>query len=263
MTTRRTMVTLEDVTENSPAPNVVQNDRLSSGDRAGTAETKMDRAEAFKLRGNALFASGKFREARELYDDALRTALDADDDEKTSTTTTPMGESSSPPPSVDGLKTIDGETSETLDARVAAYYANRAACSLRLEDYEAASKDCTAAIKIDKDYVKAYARRATAREALGDVEAAYEDYVKTLELAPRDGTAKRAKERLRPIVEKKREEMKDEMIKSMKDLGNSLLGNFGLSLDNFKAEKDETTGSYSIQFVNERRQRSDEEEEDE
>jgi hypothetical protein len=49
----------------------------------------------------------------------------------------------------------------------------------------------------------------------------------------------------------------------MKDLGNSLLGNFGLSLDNFKAEKDETTGSYSIQFVNERRQRSDEEEEDE
>ena len=28
-----------------------------------------------------------------------------------------------------------------------------------------------------------------------------------------------------------------------------MLGNFGLSLDNFKAQKDETTGSFSIQFV--------------
>lgn len=262
------MVTLEDVTNDD----VDANHRQSSGDRAGTAETAMDRAEALKLRGNALFAQGKFREAREMYGDALRTALgvddDGDEDEKMTTTLTTVGKSTPRSSAVDGLKTNDGEMNhETiLDARIATYYANRAACSLRLEDYEASSKDCTAAIKIDKDYVKAYARRATAREALGDVEGAYEDYEKTLELAPRDGAASRAKERLRPIVEKKREEMKDEMIKSMKDLGNSLLGNFGLSLDNFKAEKDETTGSYSIQFVNEQRrqqERLDEDEEDE
>ena len=43
--------------------------------------------------------------------------------------------------------------------------------------------------------------------------------------------------------------MKEEMLSKMKDLGNSLLGNFGLSLDNFKAQKDEMTGSFSIQFV--------------
>ena len=34
----------------------------------------------------------------------------------------------------------------------------------------------------------------------------------------------------------------------LKDLGNTVLGKFGLSLDNFKAEKDPATGSYSIQF---------------
>jgi hypothetical protein len=34
----------------------------------------------------------------------------------------------------------------------------------------------------------------------------------------------------------------------LKDLGNSLLGNFGMSLDNFKAVKDPTSGSYSISF---------------
>lgn len=34
----------------------------------------------------------------------------------------------------------------------------------------------------------------------------------------------------------------------LKDLGNTVLGKFGMSLDNFKAEKDPNTGSYSINF---------------
>ena len=34
----------------------------------------------------------------------------------------------------------------------------------------------------------------------------------------------------------------------LKELGNMVLGKFGLSVDNFKAEKDPSTGSYSIKF---------------
>lgn len=34
----------------------------------------------------------------------------------------------------------------------------------------------------------------------------------------------------------------------LKDMGNSILGRFGMSLDNFKAEKDPITGSYNISF---------------
>ena len=38
------------------------------------------------------------------------------------------------------------------------------------------------------------------------------------------------------------------MLGKLKDLGNSILGRFGMSLDSFKATKDPTTGSYNISF---------------
>lgn len=34
----------------------------------------------------------------------------------------------------------------------------------------------------------------------------------------------------------------------LKDMGNSILGRFGMNVDNFKAVKDPNTGSYSISF---------------
>ena len=44
------------------------------------------------------------------------------------------------------------------------------------------------------------------------------------------------------------ERAKDEVVGKLKELGNSLLGRFGLSLDSFAAEKDPVTGAYSIKF---------------
>ena len=41
---------------------------------------------------------------------------------------------------------------------------------------------------------------------------------------------------------------KEETLGKLKDLGNSILGNFGLSTDNFKFDKDPGTGSYNIRF---------------
>jgi hypothetical protein len=49
-------------------------------------------------------------------------------------------------------------------------------------------------------------------------------------------------------LQARQEKMKEEMIGKLKELGNSLLGKFGLSLDNFKAEQDPQTGGYSIKF---------------
>ncbi|GLT69316.1 hypothetical protein SLA2020_414750 [Shorea laevis] len=71
---------------------------------------------------------------------------------------------------------------------------------------------------------------------------------KILELDPSNDQAKRTIRRLQPLAEEKREKMKEEMMGKLKEMGNSVLGRFGMSVDNFKAVKDPNTGSYSISF---------------
>ena len=129
------------------------------------------------------------------------------------------------------------------------YFANRAACFLALNEYESAASDCSDAIDLDPTYLKAYMRRAMAFEKLEEYDRGLDDaqhILKSIDSA--NGFAKAYVARITPIAEKKREELKDEMVSKLKELGNSLLGNFGLSLDNFKAEQDPDTGSYSIKF---------------
>jgi len=70
-----------------------------------------------------------------------------------------------------------------------------------------------------------------------------------LELDPLNSAAPARLAALAPLVDAKREAMKAEMLETLKGFGNSLLGKFGLSLDNFKAEQDPETGSYNLQFV--------------
>lgn len=38
------------------------------------------------------------------------------------------------------------------------------------------------------------------------------------------------------------------MFAKMRELGNSVLGNFGMNLDNFKTVQDPNTGGYSISY---------------
>ena len=76
------------------------------------------------------------------------------------------------------------------------------------------------------------------------------DYTRVLELEPGHKAAAARLKALEPVLEAKREALKEEMLSTLKGFGNTILGKFGLSLDNFKAEQDPATGSYSIQFVN-------------
>lgn len=126
-------------------------------------------------------------------------------------------------------------------------YCNRAACHVCLESWQSAVEDANEALKIDPNYSKALHRRAIANEKLGNLSESIEDYKKVNELEPNM--------RLGPTIERlekenkiKQEKETEEMLGQLKDLGNKFLGMFGLSIDNFKAEKDESTGSYKINF---------------
>lgn len=75
---------------------------------------------------------------------------------------------------------------------VAVYFANRAQCQLFEQRYGACEADCTLAIQLDGNYLKAYYRRALARIQLGKTEPAREDleYVLAREPANRDAKTK-------------------------------------------------------------------------
>jgi hypothetical protein len=72
--------------------------------------------------------------------------------------------------------------------------------------------------------------------------------VQIVELDPSDRKAAASVALWTPVVAERQEKMKEEVLGKLKDLGNSVLGNFGMSLDNFKMDKDPNTGGYSIRF---------------
>ena len=46
------------------------------------------------------------------------------------------------------------------------------------------------------------------------------------------------------------EKLKTEALGKLKELGNSILGNFGMSLDNFKMQQDPASGGWNISMNN-------------
>ncbi|CAD1478853.1 unnamed protein product, partial [Heterotrigona itama] len=66
----------------------------------------------------------------------------------------------------------------------AVFYANRALCQLKLNNFYAAESDSSAAIQLDDNYVKAYHRRATARMNIKQYKEAKRDLETVLKLEP-------------------------------------------------------------------------------
>uniref|UniRef100_A0A8C3H2G6 RNA polymerase II-associated protein 3 n=2 Tax=Corvus moneduloides TaxID=1196302 RepID=A0A8C3H2G6_CORMO len=67
---------------------------------------------------------------------------------------------------------------------------NRASAFYRMKKFSVAESDCNLALALDKNYIKAYARRGAARFALKNFQGAKEDYEKVLELDANNFEAK-------------------------------------------------------------------------
>lgn len=176
-------------------------------------EEIIEESEALQLKqkGNILFQAGKFHEAIETYSEGIE------------------------------------KCEETESNLRAVLLTNRGFSHFRLSNSEECIRDCTEAIVADPDYTKAYYRRALAHEKLDEFEEAVSDLEKCFNL---DAAMKLSEQSRYKILVKKREEkfekQKNEMLTSLKDIGNSILGQFGLSTDDFKVNKDPVTGSYSL-----------------
>jgi len=133
--------------------------------------------------------------------------------------------------------------------------ANIGACLVKLGEHKDAVRACTEALYDDPQYVKALQRRAASNEKIdtwSSLSSAQEDYTALLELlppsSPQIADVRRSLQLLKPRVEAAQKKETAEMMDKLKGLGNSILGNFGLSTDNFKFEPN-GQGGYSMNFV--------------
>ncbi|KAL9556015.1 hypothetical protein MBANPS3_002073 [Mucor bainieri] len=189
--------------------------------QAEELEKLIKEAGEYKSKGNAHFAQGSYTEAIAEYENALMTC--------------PL----------------------SLNKDRAIYFGNIAACHLKQNEYKEARDMCTQALTLDPTYIKALLRRAQANEKMDtstSLTESLEDYRKLKGQAKDAYTLRecqRAERELPDKIKDKTEKEKEEMIGKLKDLGNSILGKFGLSTDNFQLQQDPSgSGGYSMNFVN-------------
>ncbi|MEE6478219.1 hypothetical protein FKM82_011786 [Ascaphus truei] len=176
-------------------------------------ERRKEQGTCLKEEGNKLFKKGDYVDAEAVYSQALRTC----------------------PAFYQKDRSI--------------LFSNRAAARIKQDKNEFALKDCGKAIALNPNYVRALLRRAELYEKTDKLDEALADYKSVLEKDASSYQAREACMRLPKQIEERNEKLKEEMISKLKDLGNLVLRPFGLSTENFKVNQDSTSGSYSVNFV--------------
>lgn len=98
-----------------------------------------------------------------------------------------------------------------FESERAVFYSNRAASKAKLNRKPSAIDDCTKAIELNPNYVRAYLRRANLYEETEKLNESLEDFKKVLEMDPGVPEARTAIVRLPPLIEEQNEKMKTEM----------------------------------------------------
>eukprot|EP00796_Vickermania_ingenoplastis_P004396 gene4396-3197_t len=198
----------------------------------GIPTVNVEEATRLKTDGNTLFAKGEVDIALAQYRAGLAVA--------------PKKPLLDPSVATEDAESVSEVEMDTTDYTITAQlYSNAGLCLMRLSEIPEAIAYLSEAIRHDPTYAKALLRRAECYYLSEKYPSAYADY----ESAEKYGCVLDAQSQQRKAVakEKQDEEMK-KMLGDLKDLGNKCLGFFGLSTDNFKFDKDPSTGSYSMRF---------------
>ena len=127
---------------------------------------------------------------------------------------------------------------------------NRGICFNKLNEYDKALESFKDALKYNKDYSKALCNKMLLLNKKEEYLEAYEDFkrLKTLDYNLWENYRNLEGE-LSYKAEIQKKKMTDEMLGKLKDMGNTILGKFGLSLNNFQMTPN-GQGGYSIQYNN-------------
>ncbi|KAJ6604370.1 hypothetical protein DFH09DRAFT_1122457 [Mycena vulgaris] len=235
---------------------MAQLDALSDDEEQTNIAECLRLAEEFKTEGNDHFRARRWDEALVAYRAGLgrlpqkrKAEIQSLVDDENDTPLAPESADITP----DEVPLTPEET-ECAKAR-AVLSANIGACFVKLGDHKQAVEACSQALLDDPNYVKALQRRAASNEKINtwsSLTAAQEDYATLLKILP--PSTPQAKEiarselLLKPRLEAAQKAETAEMLGKLKGLGNSILGNFGLSTDNFKFEPN-GQGGYSMNFT--------------
>lgn len=153
--------------------------------------------------------------------------------------------------------TVLNEEEKTKQELEVMLRSNSAACYLEMEHFERALQECNKAISLDSRHTKSLYRRIKANEKLENYDQIITDIKSMEEITKGTSENEMVKKLLLPqlpkfedLRKKKMEADMQKMMGQLKDLGNSVLGAFGLNLDNFKFQKDPASGNYNISFGN-------------
>jgi len=153
-----------------------------------------------------------------------------------------------------GEKVSEGVEPEDYVKARAILNGNMGACYLRMNNVAEAVERCTESLLDDPHYIKVLRRRVDCNERIGtwsSLTQAQSDLNLISELSPSNSILKsEISQRLKALegrISAAQNSETREMVAKLKELGNSVLGNFGLSTDNFKLEPN-GQGGYSMQF---------------
>ena len=269
----------EDVAPPPPLAAAATSTSTSSFFRLDPSSEALAEAATLKSSGNDVFGQGEYAEAVVVYKKALEKLGDEieeeEEEEKDENENEKEVEEIENPTSSSPSST--SSTSDEATELGATLHANLAACYLKLESFAEARDSADAALRLlsvkkkkEKKtsllVAKVLLRRASAAAAESDFASAAADAKKAAEeandsssscdgggpaavaafLLAKQATA--AAEDYNSKVAEAAEKARDEVVGKLKELGNSLLGRFGLSLDSCAAERDPETGAYSIKF---------------
>lgn len=117
----------------------------------------------------------------------------------------------------------------------------------KLGNHEFVIDACSNALQRDPKFIKALINRSSAYYEQQKYDECLADLDKVKEIDKNYPVSEVRYQKVKKLVDEMNEKRKNEVIGQLKDLGNTVLGKFGLSLDNFKLNQ-QPGGGYNISF---------------